>query len=812
MIAAFWSDCRRALRQAARAPSFSVAVVLVIAVGLGINATLNSVLYAVVLRPIAAPNPHELVAIARLTDQGQRRSTHVRLLDALGADPDLFVEATPYWGGAIVTIDVDGGVSARTAEFVGGDYFRMLGARAAVGRLPTREDASANPVVVLSHRLWREAFGGDASVIGRELRVEGVPLTVTGVIDTAFSGLQVDVAADLVVPASLLPRVMDQPSQAPRAASLVVRLHRAVSLEQARARIEQRWTGILPSVPADMTSEERRDLAASRFMVEPIGHGFSPLRRRYGTALYLLSGLSWTLLALTVVNIAALLLGRVAGRREELFVRASLGATRGRLACQLLAETGVFAFMGTIAAIPLAWWGSQALGAASWNGLLPMTLRVKPDWQVLAVTMLLGGGLGAAVAVLAAGSLPRRLSDRHTDREIGRSSRLSRSLLACQVALSVALVFTAGLLIRTFDNLQSSDSGVRGSRRVLLMKLVPRPGGYENLDERLYYPALAERLSALPSVVRVSFSQLFPAVANEAPLFKAVRTLDAEAPAQQAIVDVVSPHFFDTTGITRLSGRDLSWSDDERTPGVALLNAALARRLFGDEDAVGQHVVIGTGAQEQIVEIVGVVATATMGNLRSRGVPVLFRPTLQARRSAQSPFVEIRMHGDPRALGAAARKAVESMGREYPLTTHTLDEYIQRSLVRERTTAGVAGIFGGFALVLACAGIYAQLAHGVTRRTREIGLRMAIGASRSSVARAVAWDAMLVTMAGAAAGVPLAIAVAGVWKSVLFEVTPADSTTIALVMLGFLTVAAAAAWVPARRASTIEPIVALRTE
>lgn len=823
MADALLQDARFALRRLIRAPLFSLAIVAILALGIGANTALFSLLNAVVLRSIPVADPHRLVTVSRVNERGQVRFMPVATVAEFARHQRVFRSLSGYAGGVVFTTEANGTLASSPLELVDGRYYSVLGVGPLIGRLIDDSDAptaaGAAQVVVLSHHFWQRQFGGDPAAVGQVLRVEGVPLTIIGVTPPEFHGLQAVVASDITVPAALLDRFAGrrtEPSRPPQASHIIGRLRDDVTLEQARAQIGALWASVQDAtMPPGLTAQQQVDARALRPRVEPGGYGFSSIRTNTASTLYILTGLTTLLLLLACANAGGLLLARTAARDREIAVRMALGALRRRVVQPILLEALLLSGAGTFVALPFAWWFSAALGRMLWAGV-PLTLSVTPDLRVLGAScagaLLVGTATGIMPAWMAARRLGRSGIGRAAGVAHGTTGRSSRLLLVPQIALSLALLFGAGLFARSFGKLIDIDKGFE-PRGVLVARVMSQPGAYRNIDDRAYYPDLLQRLSALPGVQAVSLSRQFGYVFNDTTPPQPVAAVDGTSGPGEigARVDAVSPSFFQTLHIPVLQGRDFAWTDDSRSRPAVVVSAELVKALFGSDNAIGRRIRVGSDPRLQDLEIIGIVDNARLGNLRIPA-PTIYRSWLQAGTYARYPIVQIRTDADPALLSAPVRQAIASLGVEFVTEVRTVEERVGHALGRERLAAALASIFGALAMVLAFVGLYGLLAFAVARRTREIGLRIALGASRPSVIRMVMSDALSITVIGIVIGIPVALGGGRLAGSLLYQVGVADTMALGAAAAGLVATAIAAGLLPAIRAVRISPFDALRCE
>jgi predicted permease len=560
---------------------------------------------------------------------------------------------------------------------------------------------------------------------------------------------------------------------------------------------------------------EQADLRTQRIKVESLTSGFSNIAIRHRDLLNALAAGTAVLLAIACVNLMGLLLARIAARDQEIFVRLSLGATGGRLARQLVIEGLVLSTLGTAAGVLVAWWGSQGLTLLLWQGTTSLMLSVTPDARVLRLTVVVAITITLLIGALPAWIVHRRARPSAVRTVTRSTGRWSKALLMAQVALTLVLLFTAGLFASSLSSLRGLDSGVR-AEGIRWTRLLARPGGYRNVDENTYYPEMLQRLAAVPGIDAAAFSHHFPSFFNFDNLVTehAIARTGAvsEVDAITGMMEYVSPGFFETIEIPLLQGRDVTWGDHFQSPAVAVVNEALSKRLFPGGNALGQRIRIGDDAARAAVEIIGIVPDATMGGYRATHQPVAFRPKAQEPRFVRSPVMVFRTRMPPASIDPAVAKVVSDMGREYVRRTYSLEEQVDLALNRERLLAWVSSAFGGLAALAACVGLFSLLAYSVVRRTREIGVRMALGASRSTILAMVLREGLVLTLLGVGIGIPIALAAGRLTASMLFGVSSSDPMTLGGSIILFVLVSVIATAWPAVRASAVAPAAALRCE
>lgn len=825
MLDALWIDIRYSLRGLRRSPGFSLVVIATVALAIAVNTAIFSLLNAIVLRSVPVSDPDRLVALSTSdAETTQPGVIYAETFTAFRAQQRSFTTLSLYNGGWFPRIDARGAAVYAGVEGVTPEYFDLAGARLAAGRVFTDADngpaGTSTLVVVITDRFWQRVFGGDSRVVGETLKIDATPATIVGVTAQGFSGLQTDAGSDLFVPLSAYDTLARGPKRPVRARYVIGRLAPGVTIHQARAEVLARWPAIqTATVPASLPPAEQRSIRSQRVAVDSVANGFSGLRRLYGTSLVVLVGFTAILLAICCVNLTGLLLARGLTRRHQFAVRLALGAGRARLFRQSLLDGLLLALGGLAVALPLGWWLSQVLTAmVSFARGVPLQRPMTPDGPVLALATVVALLTGLLVGMLPAWRAangpvdPTLRPGRAMARTLGRSGRL---LLTAQVALSMVLVVGGGLFAGTLSRLHANLDHMR-ARPIVWTRLTPNPDARGRPLGRPYFQEMVQRLSEIRGADAAVLSSLFPAALGNASglpkeSFAAIDGPD-RSPVATGLTEFVTPGFFDMFGIARFRGRDFTWDDDGRAPAVAIVSESLARTLFPTGDVVGRRLRISSEPAATEVEIVGLVADAPIGGIREPHPAVVFRPMMQDLMRAQAPMTFVRVNGDVTAVRDAYVRVVDSRGRHYVRALFTLDQWIDFSLLRERVIAGLSTFGAALVVFLACMGLYAQLAYAVGSRVREIGVRMALGASRTSVVRMIVRDGLIVVVPGVLIGVPCALAAATVVRSQLYGLAPYDPATIIGAAAVFTATGLVAALLPALRASKIDPMDALRQE
>jgi predicted permease len=834
-------DLRYGARSLRRSGGFTVMVVFTLAVGIGANAAIFSLVNAVLLRQLPVKEPERLVVLSDglfsgITDdttQGGRVNAYSsplyqRLRDADGGFTGLAAQEANRTRSVVrwERSDSDEAALAATGRLVSANYFEVIGVTARRGRLFLPEDdaVGANPVVVLSHGYWQRRFGGNPAVIGARITVNGGPYTVVGVTAPAFKGARVGEETDLWVPLALQPIFQrDRPLRAERDVSWLVvfgRLRAGVSLASAEARANVTLQQYAAERPRS-TARARR----AYISIEPGATGASLFRQTVREPLLALTAGVGLLLLIVCLNVSHLLLARAVNRQREMSIRAALGANRGRLARQLLTEGCLLAALGGATAALFTRWFIDGLAAvAPAGGALERLLRERAsdlngaggDPRVLWFTVALA--LGTAVVL---GVVPAWQGARTNVQEALRGGALavtpaggrrlvSRILLASQVAFSLVLLVGAGLLAGTLGRLRATDKGF-DEEHVLLVDLVPRFTGLDKERVLSLYDDIIRRVEALPGVRSASMALGTGRVVG-AMTTRLEVTVPGTSREADAIAGTVTPGFVETMGITLVRGRTFTRADNGNAPPVAVITESLARRLFAGEEALGQRLrVDGSPEGRPDLRIVGIVKDARTTALKGEYLEMMFRPVAQA--PAYLLGLQVRTAGDPMLVAARVRQAVAEADPNLPiLNVRTVSSGVELLLENERLLATLSTVFGVVALFLVCIGLYGVISEWAAQRTREIGVRMALGATTGGVRWLVLRQAFAIVLAGAAVGLPAAFAVARLLKGLLYGLSPLDPRTHAAAALLLVAVAAVAAYLPARRASRVDPMIALRAE
>jgi predicted permease len=800
-----------------RNPGFTAIAVISLALGIGANTAIFSLLNALLLRDLPVRQPGRLVELSVLR-QGNRIPFSFPMFRELERGQKVFSGLIGWSFGPLEDVEINGSLSQAGVRSVTGNYYSELGATPLLGRLITPDDVKLggtgiSPVAVLSYGFWQRRFGGASDVVGKEIGIDGQPFTIIGVSRKWFTGMTAAIAPDLTIP------IKSTDERSLLWVYITGRLKDGVTVAQARAQLQSFWPEVLRATASTQTPGLRRQAFFLMGLdVASAATGINATLREYFTRpLRLLMGIVGLILLVACVNLASLMLARAAVRNHEMSLRVALGASRWALTRQVLTECLALSAFGALLGLAFAYWGSRLLvGLLTRGYLTPLVLDLSPDWRVLSLTasvaILTGILFGLAPAWRCSRQDPAAALQQTPRSLAGATGKLGKALIVTQVALSLTLLLGAGLLARSFMRLCSVKLGFE-QENVLRVDLYPRPDGYKNLDMNSYHRLLIERVSSEPGVDSVAFSDL--SIFNQGAWREVVSTMaTATGPyaGYMSYAATVSPGFFRTLRISLICGRDFAWSDDEHHPLVAIVSSGLASRLVPSGNPLGQRIRFGFMPQHQNLEVVGIASNARLFDRRDAAAPVIYFCGLQYAGSTQFGGLFVRTRRAPDMLASTVGHEIESLGHEYPLSTKTVAQLVSQALVEERVIALLSSFFAALALLLASVGLYGLMSYAVTHRTREIGIRMSLGAQPGTVLWAVLREALGLTLLGIAVGIPCALAASRLIAGMLFGLSSHDVTTLATVSLLLLIVALFAGYLPARRASRIDPIAAVRME
>jgi putative ABC transport system permease protein len=710
-----------------------------------------------------------------------------------------------------------------------GDFYATLGVAVVAGRTfgPEDDQIGGGPngrVAVISHRCWRRRFGSDASIVGRTVRIDRERFTIIGVTAAGFFGVAPGHDPDVTVP---LTSVLNAETfRTPSGAWLqfMGRVRAGLTIPQANVALQSIWPAALEVTTSPGEPADRRAMYLGRTTALEFGRtGFSPVRNQFQEPLWLLLALVVLLLAVASASAANLLLARGVARRREIGVRLAIGASRSRVVRQMLTEALVWTFLCAAVGLFLAGWGGTVLVSLMSTSEEPIALDVSTNWRVLTFTLALALVTTALSAVLP-GLRATRLDPGTAIKDGGQAGgsllrrwSLGKTLVAAQVALTVLLLVGAALFVRSLQRVLAQDAGFE-RRNLLVLSTDPITAGYADARLTTFYAGLLERLGSLPGVESASLSW-YPPISDDRGHWTQTIAVDG-APVQLEMADrsvyfnAVSPEYFRTLGVRLLRGRTLTPADTDGAQKVAIVNESLARRYFGTGDPVGRRISIGRHESRQDLEIVGIVSDMKYQRLQEITHSIAFLPCAQLSemKAGVNLVAEIRASGRIAAVAETVKRDVRALDASVPLRIETVTDRIDASLVRERVIADLAIVLGLSALTLACAGLFGLLSYTVSRHTREIGLRLALGANRGAVLWAVLRDSLVLAGVGVVIGLAAALALGRFARTLLFQVSVVDPASLAAAAIIMFAVAACAAFLPAQRASRVDPVTALRAE
>lgn len=828
---------RYALRSLGSNPVFVAVAVLSLSLGIGANTAIFSLVDQLLLRMLPVKNPQELVQMAARgphngSNWGMNAMSYPMYRD-FRDKAEVFAGVVCRFGLPLSLSDGNRTERAR-GELVSGNYFDVLGVGAAIGRTIGAEDdvhPGGHPVVVLSYDYWKSRFASDPAILGRSIRVNDQPVTVIGVARKDFYGVEVGDATQVFIPimmqARMLPNILQfygLETRRGRWVNTFARLKPGVTVEQAKSAVAPLYKQIIEMEVQGTGFEHSSDYVRKRFLESRMdvmegSTGRSYLRRQFTTPLYVLMSITGLVLLIACANVANLLIARASGRRKEIAVRLALGASRAQIVGQLLLESLLLSLTATIVGI--------ALGIAIVRFLLTFVtdesstfmITGQLDWRIF--------GFSAALAIASTfifGLVPALQStklDLSTTLKDesggvlggGVHARFRKALVVVQVGLSLLLLIASGLFVKSLANLRNLDPGFE-TQRLLTFAIDPGLNGYSAERTEALFKRLTASFKQLPGVQGASFSSMRLLDGNQ---WDSTVTVEGyrskEGEDMNPHFNAVSPGFFETLQVPIIQGRDFSERDNNDTPKICIVNEIFARKYFPDGLAVGRHIGQGGDSATKVdIEIVGVVKDMKYENLRDNPPRQVFVPLLPVKRVSGVTYY-VRTSANPAQFYTTVRSTLRSMDSNLPLYgMRTLQDQLDRSLVTERMIATLSSAFGILATVLAIIGLYGVMTSTITKRSREIGIRMALGAQPQAVIRLVLAEVLVLVAAGVALALPAYFALARFVQSQLYGITISDASTLIAATILISGVALLAGFLPARRAARVDPIQVLRYE
>ncbi len=809
-------DLKYSFRTLLKTPTVTLAAILCLALGVGVNATIFSIVNAFLLRQLPADKPEQLV---RLFTHDKKEGTYREL-----SYPNLIDsrnQNSTFSGIAGHKITRNGITNNNLTEvaygeMVSGGYFDLLGVKTILGRpLSTEEDTAAgyHPVIVLSHTLWTRQFAADPSIVGRAIMVNGQPFTVVGIASPSFTGTKFGFLTEFWVPMQTMMRSETEQFESRGAdwVEVLGRLKDGVSLAQAQAEMKTVAARLEQSYPATNRDKSIAVVAERDGRIHPDNPGQMKL-----TAGLLLTAVGFVLL-IACSNIANLLLARAAARRRELSIRLALGAKRAQLVKQMLMESLLLALAGGFAGLFIAWLSTGLLLKALPTTSFKLGIDLSPDWRVFGFSLLISLFAGIAFGLAPALSASRtdlvtllKSNEAVPERRAIRRFSLRNILVVGQVTISMTLLIVAGLFVKSLANAQNISPGFE-TERLLVLSIDQNLRGFTVAQGRAMQKQLRERIGALPGVQSVSLADNVPLGENHnsETVFRKGEETDPQTRGYGIGFIGAGPEYFKTIGLELLRGRDFTEQDDNNTPKVLVINETMARNLWPDKDALGQLVRLSRKTTAPDYQIIGVVKDSKYNRLSEASTPFMFRPLSQ--HYTDEVILHVRTTGAAQGMISAVRREVQTFDNDLPVyAVKTMGEHLELALFGPRVGAWLLGSFGLLALSLAAVGLGGVMMYSVSRRTHEIGIRLALGATRGNVLRLVLKQGMTLVLVGGTLGLLASLGLTRLMASLLFGVSATDPMTFGAVMLLLTLVALLACYLPARRAIRVDPIVALR--
>ena len=815
-------DVRYALRAWRSSPGFAAIAILSLALGIGANTAIFSLINAVILKTLPVNHPEQLVQLVMKTEGGTTFTNPI--WEEVRDRQDVFSGAFAY---SPIQLNLAGGGEVRnaSASWVSGDFFSTLGVHAVLGRTFTAaDDKRGCPAIgVLSYDFWQREYGGAADVFERRLTLSSHPVRIVGVAPPGFNGIQVGETVEIYLPLCAEGTLVRENSALDKRANwwlwVFARLKPGIGEQQALARMNVLAPQLFAAtMPFGYPPDAQKYHLNRRFDLLPGAFGYSSIRRDYTAALYALMAAVGVVLLIACANVANLLISRAAARRKEIAIRMAIGAARARLIRQLLTESLLLSSMGAVLGVLFAEWASRMLVRFLDTSNSTVVLDLSIDVRVLAFTMgvavATGILFGLAPAWQGAHVAPHSAIKANARGVVESHARfgLGKMLVTVQVALSLVLLVGAGLMLKTFTKLATLDTGF-DKNQVLLIRVDPRYASVP-LDRRLpLYQELQQRLGAIPGVRSASFADITPVSGSDSNQIVHVEGYVPKSRKDMVVwTNSISPGFFATMETPFIAGRDFNEHDTLHTPLVAVINESMASKFFGSPlSAVGKTFRNGWNEISGPIQIIGVVKDAKYNSLRAEGEAIAYYPLSQLPPMRWANFV-LRANGPAASLIPSVKAAVDEVNHDITLQFRTLALQVDESLGRERLLATLSGFFGALALGLAVIGFYGVMSYNVARRRNEIGIRMALGAEQARVLRMVLGEVAILLVAGLALGLAVAVFSTRLLAGFLYRLEPNDPATLVTACVVLAVSAVVAGLLPARRAANLDPMTALREE
>lgn len=830
-------DLSYAIRTLRKSPVFVTVAVLSLALGIGANTAIFTLVDQVLLRLLPVKDPRQLVLLWGRgphygSNNGRYKLSYPMYTDIRDHN-EVFSGMFCRWGTSL-SVSAEGKTDRVDGELVSGTYFPVLGVGAALGRVLTPDDdktPGGHPVAVISYRYWLSRFAASPDVIGKKLLVNGYPLTIVGVSQAGFDGTDPGSSPQIRVPV-MMKSEMDPvgssfsynfTSRRGRWVNVFGRLKPDVTLERAKASLQPFFHQMLEMEVqqkefARAAPETRKRFLTMWLDVLPASKGDSNLRRQFSSALLVLTAIVGLVLLIACANVANLLIARATSRQKEIAVRLALGASRFRLISQLLIEGLTLAMAGGIAGLVLAVWMDRMLLGFLPTGDTPLTISTTPDWRIISFNFAISVLTGIVFALVPALQSTRphlagTLKDQAGSIAGGTSVGLRKALVAAQVALSLLLLIGASLFIRSLSNLKDLDPGFQ-TTNLLQFLIDPTMAGYKPERSLDFYRQLRDNLNAAPGVESSTLAVIPVLTGDEWDQSMAIEGF-AHKPTEtpDPHMQFVSPDYFKTMKIPVLAGRDFRMSDGRGAPKVCIVNERFAKRYFKDGNALGRHVGMGGDPGTKLdIEIVGVVRDTKYESMRDEIPFEVYRPYHQME-FVIGMVAYVRTARQPEQTFSSIRQVVNRLDPNIPVSQmKTLERQQEESLITERLVATLSTGFGILATLLAAIGLYGVMAYMVAQKTREIGVRMALGAASTDVIWLVMKEVLLLAGIGVAVGLPAALVLTRFAKAQLYGIQPNDVPTLVLTTAAIAFVAILSGYIPARRATLVDPMRALRWE